>query len=353
MRRSWTWMGASLGLVACFSLAPRASALDVGDAAPSLKIKEWVRGSSVDIARDSAKKVHIVEFWATWCPPCKMTVPILTDFQKKYEQDLVVIGVTDEDDRGNTTSAIRRFVKEQGDKMSYTVAIDDRGATTGAYLAAAGAIGLPHAFLVGRDGRILWQGNPMDPDLGELIPQVIDGTYSASSAKLEREVAKRLQALSMSIEAEQWGTVWDGLVEILKIDPANEVAMQALASVYSEELHNTSTYRSWVRGHIDANRGNATAMRRLAETLLATRDIGRRMPDFALEAAKASYEASKRSDPSAVAVYARARYQIGDLDRAISLQQEALAAATDKDRKATQQALEYYKKCKQLRETVE
>ncbi len=353
MRRDWKSVGIALLVSAMVFPATRVHALDVGDSVPALKIKEWVRGSAIDLAKDSAKKVHIVEFWATWCPPCKMTIPILTDFQKKYEKDLVVVGVTDEDDRGNTASAIRRFVKEQGEKMNYTVAIDDRGATTSAYLAAAGAIGLPHAFLVGRDGKILWQGNPMDPDLGDLIPQVIEGSYSASSARLEREVAKKLQALSMSIEAQQWGTVWDGLVEVLKIDPANEVAMQALASVYSEELHNTATYRSWVRGHIDAYKTNVTAMRRLAETLLATREVGRRMPEFSLEAAKAAYESSKRADAGAVAVYARARYQIGDLDRAISLQQEAIAAASEKDRKESQQALDYYKKCKQLRETVE
>ena len=55
--------------------------LGVGDKAPPLSISDWVKGAPVDFAKDIGKKIYVVEFWATWCPPCKASVPRLTDFQ--------------------------------------------------------------------------------------------------------------------------------------------------------------------------------------------------------------------------------------------------------------------------------
>jgi len=164
---------------------------------------------------------------------------------------------------------------------------------------------------------------------------------------------KRLQALSYSIQLEQWGTVWDGLVDILKIDPSNEVALDALVSIHAKELHNTKTFRAWVESHVNANRQNAVVMERLAVALLKNNDYGSRMPDLALEAAKAAYEASKRKDASAVEVYARAVYQVGNLDRAIALQKDAVAMAPESERKDVQKALEYYELCKKLQAAVD
>ena len=139
------------------AVPPTAVGLDIGDPAPPLKIAEWVKGAPIDLSSKAArKKVHVVEFWAVWCPPCKMSVPLLTGMQKKYPKDLVIVGVTEPDMGANSPASIRRFVKQQGSQMEYTVAIDT-GATARAYMAAAGAIGIPHAFVVARDGRIAWQ----------------------------------------------------------------------------------------------------------------------------------------------------------------------------------------------------
>lgn len=327
--------------------------LDVGDPAPKLSITEWVKGESVDLAKDAAKKIHLVEFWATWCPPCKASVPLLTNYQKQYIKDLVIIGVTDTDNRGNTVKAIRRFVKKQGNQMAYTVAIDDDSKTANRYLLAAGAMGIPHCFLVGRDGNILWQGSPLDPMLGEIIPKVIDGSYNLSSAKIEREVNKRLQALSLSIQMRQWAAVWDGLIEILKIDPANNVALDALVNIYAQELRNKKSFRIWVRSHIDSHKNNATVMIRLSSLLLQITDFSTSVPDLALESAKEAYRSTRQRDAVAIATYARAMYHIGHLERAIVLQEEAVVVASNSQRREIQNILKYYQLCKQLRESVD
>jgi thiol-disulfide isomerase/thioredoxin len=334
--------------------APTAQAqgLGVGDKAPPLSVIEWVKGRPVDLKRDAAKKVHVVEFWATWCPPCKMSVPLLTSLQKKFSEDVVIVGITEPDMRGNSPAAIRDFVKTQGTKMDYTVAIDD-GRTSQAYMAAAGVIGIPHAFIVNHDNMIVWQGSPLEPALEEVLGQVAAGKFDLKAAQLENEVNKRLQKLEAFSQMGQWGVVWEGLVDIMKLDPSNDFAMELLMRISIEQLDNLDEFRNWARSHVSAHKDNATAMHRLADILCSVGHLGSRFPDLALEAAKASYDASKQRDAAAISAYARALYQIGKLDRAIALQQDAVALADGDRRAETKDILAYYRHCKKLQESLE
>lgn len=352
MKRMRTLLSITLGLMT-LACTPASADLQVGDTAPPLTITEWVQGVPVDLARDTSGRFHMIEFWAVWCPPCKASVPLLTKYQKEYSKDLVIVGVTDPDTSTNSRSAIKRFVKQQGPNMSYTVAMDKDGKTSRAYLPSSGLVGIPYAFLVGKDGKILWQGSPLDPMLEEILPQLVAGEYDLKTARLEQEVGRRMGELDFLAQLGEWQRVWEGLVEILRLDPANEVALQALTSISAEQLRNTDAFRKWARSHIAKHRKDATAMRRFAETLCRIEDLNHRFPDLALEAARAAYDANTRPSAAPIAVYARALYQIGELDRAIALQQDAVALAdTDKrgDIKAT---LEYYRACKKLQETVD
>lgn len=328
---------------------PAAALPKVGDTPPPLVTSEWVRGKAINLPRDSAKKIHLIEFWATWCPPCKASIPILTEFQKRYVKDLVVVGVTDPDPERNSTKMIRRFVKKMGSEMEYRVAMDDSSKTWDQWLDPAE--GIPYAFLIGRDGRIVWQGSPLEPELAEIIPAVIDGSYDLESAKLDAEVNRRLQALSLSLEMGQWGVVWDGLVDVLKLDPASQIALDAITSIYAQELHNKRSFREWANSHIEANHDNAKAMSRLAIAMLQNDDYATRTPDLAVKAARAAYQASNKRDAMAIVVYARALYQIGVLDKAIEVQSEAVALVSDDQKKDTQRVLDYYKLCKDLQKS--
>ena len=126
----------------------------LGDTAPALNVSEFVKGNAVDVTDGGT---YVVEFWATWCPPCRTSIPHLTELQEKFkDKNVTFVGVSQEG-----LNTVKPFVKEMGESMDYTVAVDQNGQTTSAYLAPFGVRGIPHAFVV-KDGKLAWHGHPMD-----------------------------------------------------------------------------------------------------------------------------------------------------------------------------------------------
>jgi len=163
-------------------------AAEVGEKAPPLKIRQWIKGKPITLAQGRGKNVFIVEFWATWCGPCKVTIPHLSHLQKRFaDQGVVVVGISDE-----APAAARPFVEKQ-EKMNYRVACDDGRKTIGAYLKRGS--GIPQAFVVDKAGVVVWQGHPMG-GLERVVEQVAAGTFDAKvQAKKERLREDALSAL--------------------------------------------------------------------------------------------------------------------------------------------------------------
>ncbi|MHC4220534.1 MAG: TlpA disulfide reductase family protein, partial [Planctomycetota bacterium] len=144
--------------------------LKVGDEAPGLNIDAWVKGSEIKI---EPGKVYIVEFWATWCAPCRKSIPQMTKVQEQYGRDrLVVIGISDE-----AKEVVEPFVAKQGKKMDYTVATDRRNATNRAWMKAAGLSGIPAAFIVDRQGKLAFIGSPLSEAFYLTLRSVVSGRY--------------------------------------------------------------------------------------------------------------------------------------------------------------------------------
>lgn len=122
----------------------------VGNDAPDVKAQEWINATgpvSLDQLKD---KVVVVEFWATWCPPCLDAIPHLVKlYNKNKDKGLVVIGLTNEKRK---SAKIDEFMKKL--KMNYIVGT---GSTSGSDYSVRG---IPKAFVI-VDGKIIWEGHPV------------------------------------------------------------------------------------------------------------------------------------------------------------------------------------------------
>lgn len=169
----------SLAAFAATATMFSAVAASMGDVAPALKITDWVQGGPAEV---KAGQITVVEFWATWCPPCRTSIPHINGLYNKYkDQGVVVIGVSFEEK--NVVSA---FIKKMGAKMQYPVALGTEEASKG-YMEAFGVRGIPHAFVVGADGKFMWQGHPMAPGFEKALE---DAIAKKAEVKAKAEAAR-------------------------------------------------------------------------------------------------------------------------------------------------------------------
>jgi thiol-disulfide isomerase/thioredoxin len=97
-------------------------------------------------------KPMLVEFWATWCPPCRKSIPHLNEIYSKYKaQGLEIVGITNEDE-----ATVKKFQNQV--PMNYNVAIN----TPESIYQQFGIQAIPTAFLVDKGGKIVWSGHPME-----------------------------------------------------------------------------------------------------------------------------------------------------------------------------------------------
>src|SRR5512140_2730147 len=112
--------------------------------APNFLLKSY-DGKIVELAKLQGKVV-IVNFWATWCPPCRAEIPDLVALQEKYKDTLQIIGIS-EDEGG--VEGVRRFVDEH--RMNYPVAM----LTPEIEKLFPGVSALPTSFILDREARVV------------------------------------------------------------------------------------------------------------------------------------------------------------------------------------------------------
>jgi len=115
--------------------------------APAWKLKD-VNGKAVS-SEQFKGKVVVVDFWATWCGPCRMEIPGYVALQKKYGRDKLVIVGMSVDQQG--PGVVKKFIEEH--KVDYQIVMADDDVQT-AFGGAEGISAIPTTFIIDRDGKI-------------------------------------------------------------------------------------------------------------------------------------------------------------------------------------------------------
>jgi len=197
--------------------------LVVGSVAPDLNVESWLSKGNGDrfpeVTKFEAGKVYIVEFWATWCPPCVASMPHLSELQEKYEaKGVQVISITDEP-LEEVSAFLQRQVRSDPSKTyaeltkNYCLTTDPDGSSHFSYTEASGVPGIPAAFLIGKSGKIEWIGHPVEID--EPLELVVADKFDAVAYQKIQAERKRLAAeVGGVLQLVQGGNAEEALVRL-------------------------------------------------------------------------------------------------------------------------------------------
>ncbi|MBM3977170.1 MAG: redoxin domain-containing protein [Planctomycetes bacterium] len=339
--------------------AERAFSLMVGDAAPALAVKKYIKGE--EIKSFEKGQIYVVEYWATWCGPCRATIPHLTELQAKHGSKVKFIGVSVWE---RDQAKVEPFVAEMGDKMVYSIAMDDvaaddkrgsNGKMAQGWMTAAGRNGIPSAFVVDGNGKIAWIGHPMS-GMEETIDQLLAGKFDlakatadyAKAAALQAQAAAAQKELDTAMRAKDYKTAIAVLDRLLESDQSNlNLAMTKFTVLLNamKDYDAASAYGAkLVEG---AFKDSANGLNALAWTIVdpnATPE--KRDLPLALRAATRAVELLKDGNPMLASVLdtlARVHFAMGDLAKAIETQQKAVDVAPEQAKAELQQTLDEYK----------
>ncbi len=333
---------ASLLLLTPLQNQAERSALVLGDPAPAIQVAEWVQGKPV--AKFEPGQTYVVEFWATWCGPCKVAIPHLNELSKQYAGKVQFIGVSVwENIDADEPYRVPKFVQEMGDKMTYTVAADrvkpsakdgeDDGSMAVSWMKAAGQTGIPTAFIVDGSGRIAWIGHPMGID--KPLADVVAGKWDLAAASKKYALDLRLKDAVASVRREVTKAKKEkdlaGAIRAIETAVAKEAALESYFGLDQYFLlvearpADAASYGQRLVAQVFAE--NANALNQLAWTIV---DPGKKVAgDYALavQAAERAAQLTKEQDASTLDTLGLALFKAGKIERAIQVQTRAVELA--------------------------
>jgi len=360
------WAVLLLALTAVLPALPVAATLKVGDPAPKLQNGQWMQGDPVKEFQPG--KAYIVEFWATWCGPCRVSIPHLNGVYTKFkDKGLVVIGQDcwEDDDK-----LVAPFVKKMGGDMTYRVALDDKtGDKTGkmaeTWMKAAGRNGIPCAFLIDTKGVIAWIGHPMELDeKQDVIEQVLAGKYDLQKAAAdydkqlqeqaarEKEMAplqEKMTAMAAAIKDKKWDEALADLAAAEKLVPESRREGMALNidvnrfKILLGKKDYPAAYKL-AATISDAHKSNSGLQNFLAWQIVGDKTIEKPDLELAELFVNRANEVAKGKDSGILDTQARVLFLKGKKDEAVKAQAMAVALCDPERKPALQAKLDSYKK---------
>ncbi len=313
-----------------------APTLAVGQPAPEFKVEKFLKGKPITSLEKG--HVYVVEFWATWCGPCIMSMPHISELQSEYkDKGVTICGVNIWEDKEYNDATLEKavkFVENKGDGMAYTVAYDgaDKFMDTN-WMRAAGRNGIPSAFVVDKAGKIAWMGHPMELDM--VLDGVVKGTWDAV------EGPKQIKAASTAFD-DAGAKYKDGVA-------AGDAAWAAAVKQYPamERSHSMDRFGAMLSaGHTSEalTLGNTLLEKSvkahkdgpIMELMSAMGDPSmlesKEAKQFLLKAAKANFEMADKSQSSPHIVLARAYFVNGEMEKGREAAKKAVELADEKQR---------------------
>lgn len=260
----------------------------IGNAAAPLEGLTWIKGKPVKI---EAGKAYLVEFWATWCPPCRESIPHLTELQKLYGDKITVIGVSSE-----KPETIKPFVEKMGGVMEYRVAADTEGKVSKNYSQAYNQQGIPHAFIVDQKGKVVWYGHPQE-GMDYILSQVALGTFDPVE-----HARKQAEAEALNQQLTEWYFAYFSKIQ----EPDGAEEAKRIAASFIEKAHPEALLAFAWNILIKVREGDATNK------------------ETALKAAEKANVLTNGTEPVVLDTYATALFENGRTDEAVAAETRAV-----------------------------
>ncbi|GMU34580.1 MAG: TlpA family protein disulfide reductase [Planctomycetia bacterium] len=342
-------MGACVVAVLAVTI-PAQAGLKIGDKAPAVKAGKWMTSAPPALPNEKGgeKHVFLVEFWATWCPPCLKSIPHLGELHRKHGKDgLVIISVSNEE-----PETIEKFLKKNASnkklEMPYHVASDDDMATNSTYMADIESI--PHAFIVDRKGIVIWTGNPLDPAMDDAVEGVLAGTYNVEVAKKAAATTEKYEELMDTLKSAYTDgdkeKIFKTLDEMIALKP-QELQPYLIRRQLMAEYEMQDQVAAWDQKIEAAMQDHPDSLVDLVEFELQ-KPIADRNAGLMYRSASRAVELTKRRDVDILTALAEVQCQLGMLDAAIATQREAVALADESSKESMKKVLGYLESAKAL-----
>ena len=257
----------------------------------------------------------------------------LSKLQKQYKDQIQILGIAIWERGDDIKSKIVEFVKDQGDKMDYTVGMEMNDSIAKNWMAPAGQNGF-YAYLVDKTGRIAGSAmGSIDPVLEKYVAGEWDTDSYAAEFKKQQEMEREMQAMMpLLMEASTTGN----LDKRASRDRQDDRQAPRHAATQDDEVPAMLSSDQWApkayevgEQILKANWDDSQVLNGISWEVLTGQMVKNRNLEFAMKAVNRANELTKGEDPSILDTMARACFDMGKTDKAIEIQEKAVSLADD------------------------
>lgn len=300
--------------------------LNVGDKAPQIRTHEWLKGD--ELTSYEPGQVYVLDFWATWCAPCIAAMPHLSELQEKHAENglnIVAISVDSVRNTGQLNDdliqRIKNFVVENDQRMQFAVAIDDSGFSDRAVRMAYGMQSIPATFIVDREGRIAYGGNPT-PTFDRVLELVMADEYDLDAVVEADKLAKDVVSLFRKGDREEALALIDQIAELDSLNHSTMIIDKLQILLAGTDNAVTLDYATKIIPMFDQMPIALTRITSLLTMLNSEESL-----ILAEEAGTQAVELTDRQDPRPLAILAGVFAARGEFETAAEVLREAAPLA--------------------------